>query len=92
MTVLRTGPGALGALGARGPGGEFLPWRGAWLSFLRQAGGKEVMVHGSAGSRRRLAKTLHTHCRSEEVSCAVFPQPPTDLVGGIQRSTRAMSV
>lgn len=88
--MLRTpGPGALSAWV---PGGEFLPWRGAWLSFLCQDGGKEVMVHGSAGSRRRRAEMLHTHCRSEEASCAVFPQPPTDLVGGIQRSTRAMSV
>lgn len=39
-------------------------------------------------SRRIASHTL----QSKAVSCAVFPQPQTDLVGGIQRSTRATSV
>lgn len=38
------------------------------------------------------SRVAPARCRSKEVSCAVFPQPQTDLVGGIQRSTRAMSV
>lgn len=53
--------------------------------FPCQDGGKEVAAEQpKAGPQSR--------CRSKEVSCAVFPQPQTDLVGGIQRSTRAMSV
>lgn len=55
-----------------------------------QDGGKEVVVQSSEVPAP--SPLAHTRCRSKEVSCAVFPQPQTDLVGGIQRSTRAMSV
>lgn len=70
VTMLRTpGPSALGAWG---PGGEFLPRRGALAVVPVSgwwAGGDGARQRGGSSASRRIAP----HCRSEEVSCAVFP-------------------
>lgn len=86
--VIRTlGLGVLSAMGLV----MCFNWEGC-SAFIPVSGWWEIAVMKCQPPGWHLVESLHTQCRSKEVSCAVFPPPQTDLVGGIQRSTLAMLV